>query len=62
MAACIHGQRWDALETAIRDHASVYYMGSKQCARRVAQALKATAKAAKVRFLLSPEALSTGPN
>ena len=55
-AACTHGQRWDALKRAIRDHASIYFMGSKQRTRQVSRALEATAKAAKVRFLLSPEA------
>ena len=34
----------------------VYYMGSKQRARQVAQALKATAKAAKVHIPLFPKA------
>ena len=57
--ACTHGQRWDALKRAIRNHTSVYFMSnrgssSKQRARQVPRALEATAKAAKVRFLLSP--------
>ena len=54
--ACTHGHRWDALKRAIRDHAAVYFMGSKQRARQVARSLEASAQAAKVRFLLSPEA------
>ena len=53
---CTHGQRWDALKRAVRDHASVYFRGSKQRARQVARTLEASAQAAKVRFLLSPEA------
>ena len=54
--AYTHGHRWDALKRAIRDHAAVYFMGSKQRARQVARSLEASAQAAKVRFLLSPEA------
>jgi exonuclease III len=55
-ATYTHGQRWDALKRAIRDHASVCFQGRQSRARQVTRSLEAFAQAAKVRFLLSPEA------